>query len=250
MRLTASLFAAFSLSILAGAAPISSTVTTNEALQVPGNTLSPGTYQLSVEEDVLRDRAVVRITSSDQSTNLLLLAVPSKGLQGDRNGALLVWRTSDSGKKALRAWVRPDGKGELEFAYPKDEAVALANQVNERVVAVDPASDKLPALPSLTKDDMKVVNLWLLSRTVAAPGAADQEPKIAAAHYEPPADAVQAQNTPAAQPAPVADTQTVASTPRPKRLPHTAGHDFEFMAIGGLLLLAAFGVRIARSATA
>ena len=245
MRIYAALLAVLSLPGFAGAAPTSSTFTTNDPLQVPGSTLSPGTYQLSVEEDSLRDRAVVRITSRDQSTNLLLLAVPSKQLKGEHQGPLIVWTTTEGGKKAVRAWVRPDKKGELEFAYPKDEAVALANQVSERVVAVDPASDKLPALPSLTRDDMKIVNLWLLSRTEASP--AEGGSKIAAAHYEPPAEAVATQSTASDAASSATATQTVASAARPTRLPHTAGHDFEFIAAGGLLLLAALSIKAARA---
>jgi hypothetical protein len=130
-------------------------------LQIPGEVLKPGSYTLSVE-DRMSDRAVVRISNdADAKQHFLLLAVPSTQLSTVAGESIILFKAGDPTKQILRGWACADCSRPLELVYPKLEAAKITGETGESVLAVDPASDKLPA--NLSPDDMKVVTLWLLS---------------------------------------------------------------------------------------
>ena len=189
------------------AAPPETSFTVQNQLQTPGEMLPAGSYTLALEENVLHDRAIVRLRNAAGNVNTLLLAVPNATLGGHPVG-IVDWNTPANSQKVLRGWVLPGGNGTLEFAYPKEEAAKLANEVNKPVLAVDPASDRLPPLPSMTQDDMKVVHLWLLAYHKVGPDASGK--KLTATAYKP-----------------GTGTEMAANMPPPSRLPHTAGGQYE-----------------------
>jgi len=191
--------------VLARGASETQTVTLNEKVKIPGATLKPGDYTFSVE-DRLQDRAIVRITAQDQSKHYLLLTVPSSKLNQPDNNGLIRFKASTGKEQVLHGWACPGCTPALEFVYPKAEAAKLTDQTTESVLAVDPASDKLPA--NLSADDMKVVTLWLLSPQEIT--ASDKGKGVKAEKY-----------ASAAQPA--APVQTAAAeTPAPAQTPTPA----------------------------
>ena len=106
----------------------------------------------------------------------------------------------------------------VEFVYPKAEAVAIAKSNQSKVPAIDPASEGKVADKSLSKDDMEVVTLWLLSSTTVGPN--DTTPAIKAEKYQ-----QVASNEPPPQPA-----QQVQQSPRHvrcglRRKQHSSGRD-------------------------
>ena len=135
-------------------------VNLSEKLKIPGATLKPGDYTFSLE-DRLQDRAIVRITSQDQSKHFLVLSVPSSKLAQPGSDGLIRFTTANGKDQVLRGWACSSCTPGLEFVYPKAEAAKLTDETAEPVLAVDPTYDKLPA--NLSPDDMKVVTLWLLS---------------------------------------------------------------------------------------
>lgn len=147
-------------SVYGQAANTSQNVTVSEKLQIPGASLKPGAYTFSVE-DRLQDRAIVRITSQDESKHYLILTVPSANLGQASSDGLVFFTNASAKDRALRGWACADCSPGLEFVYPKAEAAKLTDETGEPVLAVDPSYDKLPA--NLSPDDMKVVTLWLLS---------------------------------------------------------------------------------------
>ena len=135
-------------------------VTLSRKIKIPGATLKAGNYNFSIE-DRLQDRAIVRITSQDQSKHFLVLTLPDAKLTQVGTDGLVRFTTAKGKDEALRAWACPGCDASLEFVYPKAEAAKLIEETADPVSAVDPSYDKLPA--TLTPDDMKVVTLWLLS---------------------------------------------------------------------------------------
>jgi LPXTG-motif cell wall-anchored protein len=130
-------------------------------LQIPGEVLKPGSYTISVE-DRMTDRAIVRISNdTNEKQHFLLLAVPSNHILAPAAKGIILFKAADTTKPILRGWACADCVNPLEFVYPKLEAAKITSDTGESVLAVDPASDKLPA--DLSPDDMKVVTLWLLS---------------------------------------------------------------------------------------
>lgn len=223
-RLSSFVLFAFLPACLWAATPETS-FTVHNQLQAPGEMLPSGSYTLALEENVLHDRAIVRLRNAAGNVNTLLLAVPNAKL-GSHQAGIVDWKTSANSQNVLRGWVLPGGDGALEFAYPKEEAAKLANEVNGPVLAVDPASDKLPPLPSMTQDDMKVVHLWLLAYHKVGPDAGG---KLTATAYKP-----------------GTGNEVAANMPPQTDLPHTAGSQYEWMLAGFSLLIASFLVRVVR----
>lgn len=236
MFLKSRLFAAVAIfcgSALAASNVPDATFVVQDSLQVPGSKLEPGKYKLSLQQYDLPDRAIVRLTGEEHGTNVLLLAIPNRSLTGSGKNEIIKWNAKQSSDQALRGWTLPEKNGSLEFVYPKEEAAALANKVSERVVAVDPASEKLPALPAMSADDMKIVNLWLLSYNKTAPS----EPgKLAAAHYQPSSADSEVMH-------PKSEGQMASSR---KSLPRTASNNGLWMLAGLLLLSASLLTRFVR----
>jgi hypothetical protein len=135
-------------------------ITIHQDLQIPGNILKPGAYTFAVEDRML-DRAIIRISSAKAGQNFLLLAVPNPQISARSTKGILLFDSGSPEKRILRGWSCPDCSTPLELAYPKLEAIKITGETGQSVLAVDPASDKLPL--NLSPDDMKVVTLWLLS---------------------------------------------------------------------------------------
>ncbi len=210
------------------AAPAETHFSVQHPLQVPGATLPAGDYNLTLEENALQDRAIVRLQNAGDKVNTLLLAVPNATLSKNHAAGIVDWKTSASSHPVLRGWVLPKGQGALEFAYPKKEAAALANQVNGQVLAVDSEYDHLPGLPLMSKDDMKIVHLWLLAYDKVGP---NNTSKLSAKPY-------QSGHIP----------EMAANRAPEGRLPHTAGTSYGWMVGGFAFLLCAFLLRLARPA--
>jgi len=194
------------------AATNTQTITLDRDLQIPGETLKPGTYTLAVE-DRMQDRAVIRISSAGDGPHYLLLGVPNSKLNDRGKNGIILFGAADPSKRILQGWLCPKCSSALELVYPKVEAVEITKDTGESALAVDPASDKLPA--HLSPDDMKVVTLWLLSPERIAPGHRGEGLK--AAKYSP-----------------VASNGDLADASR--RLPHTASNTYWFALFGVLAL--------------
>jgi hypothetical protein len=270
---SAVLLSSFSAAGLAQAQSATQNVNLSEKLKIPGASLKPGEYTFSVE-DRLEDRAIVRITSQDQSKHFLVLTVPSAKLPQQGADGLVRFTTANGKDQILRGWACPGCTPTLEFVYPKAEAAQLTDETAEAVLAVDPAYDKLPA--NLSPDDMKVVTLWLLSPeriTANNKGKGVKAEKYASAS-RPAADAQSAAASTsevaqvpvaaaagapagpvapagaAAQPAemasasraarPVADEQTA------QRMPKTASNNYLYVFGGMLLMIVGLGLRLGR----
>ena len=183
-----------------GAAPSdSSDFTVSQQTQIPGTTLKPGSYSIHVV-DKLADRTILEVDSASGKAMATFLGLSGSGLPKS-SGGKIAYDSGTDGKNALRGFAFPKGPV-LEFVYPKAEAVSLAKANGNKIPAIDPASEGRVEDPTLSKSDMQVVTLWMLSTTKV--GTDGTGPGIKAEKYQ----------------------QQVASNhpPRPaiKELPHTA----------------------------
>ena len=178
----------------------SSDFTVSQQTQIPGTTLKPGSYSIHVV-DKLADRTILEVDSASGKAMATFLGLSGSGLPKSSGAGKIAYDSGTEGKGALRGFAFPKGPV-LEFVYPKAEAVSLAKANGNKVPAIDPASEGRIADPSLSKSDMQVVTLWMLSTTKV--GTDGTGPGIKAEKYQ----------------------QQVASNhpPRPaiKELPHTA----------------------------
>jgi hypothetical protein len=221
------------------------------AYGVPGVVLPAGSFTISVL-DHLSDRYIVQV--KDQAGDVLatFLGLPSKAPGKPADGKVS-WASGPKGVSYLKGWnFRPAGVN-LEFVYPKDDAVAIAQANNTAVAAIDPASDGLlTAHPKdLSPQVLQIVTLWLLTPTrVGANHAAG----ITAKRYAQavPAAPVVASGAPeAGAGAPVPPANQVASVDPHRRpalramhaLPHTASDLGWFYLVGMIALVGAAGLR-------
>lgn len=152
MRLTVTPF----LTLLCLAAPPESPMTVSQPTPVPQAVLKPGRYAIVVE-DSLADRKVIRIADSAGKTVAMFLAAPNPRLRAATAAPFVYWPNG-----ALRAWKIPGEAVLAEAVYEKNEALKLAELTGEPVPAIDPEGELSVKDRRLTRDDLRVLNLWQL----------------------------------------------------------------------------------------
>ena len=151
----------------------------SEQMQIPGRVLEPGTYSIQIM-DHLSDRMIIRVDQGG-SGETTFLALPKSQVAKLAHPGPIFLSAKVKGMAALRGFEFPDGTI-AEFVYPKAEAVALAKANNSEVVAIDPASEGRVTEPALSKQDMQMVTLWMLTPTPVGPD--NQGAGIKAARYQ------------------------------------------------------------------
>ena len=157
--------ALFSTSMLAADTPAAH-FRVSEPTGIPGKVLEPGTYTIRVV-DHLSDRYIVSVEGSSGKNRTLFLGIPDKNDAASAQGEMK-WSTPVGGATYLKGWNFASGST-LEFAYPKNDAVAVAKANNAQVPAVDPESEGMISKAGLSKDEMHIITLWLLSPTSVGP---------------------------------------------------------------------------------
>ena len=198
--------------VMYAAEPAASQFTVSEQSKVPGLTLKPGTYSIRVV-DHLADRLIVRVDSAQGSEHTTFLGIQNSNIQRPDSSGPVVWSRSPKGGATLRGFEFPGGGSVVEFVYPKNDAVSIAKVNDAKVPAIDPASEGKVADKSLSKDDLEVVTLWLLSSTTVGPN--DSKPAIQAEKYKAPATTEVASTEPAAPTPPTPTTAPAYSAPAP-----------------------------------
>lgn len=250
--------ALFAVSLLAGSAvmyaaqPAASQFTISEQSKVPGLTLKPGTYSIRVV-DHLSDRLIVRVANAQGSTQATFLGIQNGSIPKPSSTGPVVWGKSPKGGTILRGFEFPGGGSVVEFVYPKAEAVSIATVNDSKVPAIDPASEGKVADKNLSKDDLEVVTLWLLSSTTVGPS--DAKPGIQAERYQAPPSSQVASvgagpETGTAQAGGAPSQSQAAGVRKPKpviaKLPHTASMMPLLWMLGGFSLAGAALLRALR----
>lgn len=242
--------------------------------EIPGHTLKPGSYSIRILDN-LKDRYILRVDDTEGKPLATFIGLRNPEFEPftalHQQGAIF-WTSSPRGSTAVRGFSFPNGNT-LEFAYPKDEAVALAKLNSYSVPAIDPESEGRKPDPNLTPEDREIVTLWMLKATRVGSGE-EAQPAIEARRFEaepapPPArqdlagnqgepGAAHARNTaPAAETSAQPNLAQADVPPRPgssqsrsrtvvKRLPQTASQLPLLFLISFLLLSTAGSIGVVR----
>jgi hypothetical protein len=216
------------------------TFTVDVSTKIPGATLRPGDYSISLVNH-LSDRDILRVDSPNGTVHTTFIGIPNSHIPRPSGPQLVNWNNRAEGHAYVRGWYFPGSSAVTEFVYPKADAVAIAKVNQAKVLAIDPASEGRVDDPELSSDDMRLITLWMLSATAVGPGKGT--PAIEAERY-------QALATVPPRPG----TETTAAVPPPrkpviKQLPHTAS-DLPWMWMVGLGALSfAGGLRFYRLRT-
>ncbi|WP_124848584.1 hypothetical protein [Acidipila sp. EB88] len=221
---TALLFSAANLFAASDPDHPSSSFRVAEPTAIPGRTLAPGTYTIHVV-DHLTDRYILRVDNAAGGDPTLFLGVVEKS--GGHGSGMQKWGAQVNDATYLRGWSFTSMPTPLEFAYPKNEAVAVAKANNAQVPAIDPESEGIVSKVNLSSSEMQIITLWLLSPTSVGPKSPGG---IKAVRYE--------------------QLASNAHKPVVARLPHTASMLPWFWLVGTLSLCGAAGTRRMRLAPA
>src|ERR1700693_1860909 len=111
------------------------TVTFNQPVEIPGQVLPAGTYTFTIVNSYGM-RNIVQIWNKDK-TNLIttILAIPNYRLEPSEETVIEFRERPANQPQALKAWFYPGHGYGIEFVYPRQEAIQIAQATNEAVPA-------------------------------------------------------------------------------------------------------------------
>jgi hypothetical protein len=211
-------------------------ITVGETVQVPGKVLQPGKYVMRLLDSPSNRHIVQIFNESEDQLQTTILAIPNYRLQPTGKTEFQWWETPAGQPKALRAWFYPGDNFGQEFAYPKNEAVAIAATTNTSVPTTYAETEADLATARVGTVDRAGTELELDRQTYSrADGMQSNE--VAQARPTPQPEAPVATPAPTPAPAPEPEPQTVAAV-ETDRLPRTAS-SVPMVGMAGMLALGA-----------
>jgi hypothetical protein len=212
-------------------------ITVGETVQVPGKVLQPGKYVMRLLDSPSNRHIVQIFNESEDQLQTTILAIPNYRLQPTGKTEFQWWETPAGQPKALRAWFYPGDNFGQEFAYPKNEAVAIAATTNTSVPTTYAETEADLATARVGTVDRAGTELELDRQTYSrADGMQSNE--VAQARPTPQPEAPVATPAPTPAPTPEPEPQTVAAVETDDRLPRTAS-SAPMVGMAGMLALAA-----------
>lgn len=215
-------------------------LTVNEAIQVPGAVLQPGTYVMKLM-DSIANRHVVQVFNEDQSKLITtVLALPNYRLQPTGDSRFTFWETVAGEPKPMRSWFYPGDNFGQEFAYPKSKATVIARSSGESVPTTystseaDLASAKVGAVNPQGVEgelDRETYHISESTQTQAQVTPQEMPARTEVAQNMP-------QSTPQTEAAPEMPVQTHQHDNNADRLPET-GSPLPLIGLVGMLSLGA-----------
>ncbi len=231
-------------------------VTFSAPVTLPGVTLPAGSYAFKLADSPV-NRNIVQVFDRDQQTiYATIIAVPAERSK-PADETIITFRESPTNMPpAIQYWYYPGETRGQEFAYPKDQAMKIANATHAPVLSIDASASDAEAMKSAT--------ITRLEPSATAEPSAAPAPE-ARAEAAPPAQQPEPQPAPAARettPSPVGtsgrDTQSAApaapaqppAAARDEQLPKT-GSSLPLLGLAGALaILGALSIRSLRYARA
>jgi len=137
-------------------------LTFSEAVQIPGQTLAPGTYVFKLL-DSPSDRHIVQVfDQNEKHLYATILAIPNERLNVTGKTVIRFDERASGEPQAIKEWFYPGDNFGQEFVYPKGQSmqVAQANVSTETQVAVnneppavtEPAPTETTPAPSVEEE--------------------------------------------------------------------------------------------------
>jgi hypothetical protein len=144
-------------------------LTVNEPIQVPGKVLEPGKYVMKLMDSPSNRHIVQIFNEREDQLQTTILAIPNYRLQPTGETEFGWWETPAGQPKAMRAWFYPGDNFGQEFAYPKNEAVSIAQRTNENVPTTYAESEADLATARVGSVDKAGTEMELDRKTYTAP---------------------------------------------------------------------------------
>lgn len=112
------------------------TLTVNETVEIPGATLEPGKYIVTLV-DSQSNRHIVRFLNEEEDEVLAtIMALPNERMERSGETEFEFYETPAGQPPALKAWFYPGDVIGQEFAYPEDRATELSEITNQQVAQI------------------------------------------------------------------------------------------------------------------
>jgi hypothetical protein len=117
-------------------------LTFSGAVQVPGATLPAGSYVFKLA-DIPGNRHVVQVFDKDEKKiYTTILAIPNDRLDPTDNPVVLFSERASGSAQAIKVWYYPGDRIGDEFVYPKSQAMKIAKETHQRVLAYNDDSNE------------------------------------------------------------------------------------------------------------
>ena len=118
-------------------------LTFDEAVEIPGRTLPPGTYVFRLG-DANTARHVLRVMSADENEVITTIqAIPMKRAQATNDIVLKFAPASGGEAPALKGFFYPGRLYGHEFIYPEEQARHIADRTKTLVLSTEGSTDDL-----------------------------------------------------------------------------------------------------------
>jgi hypothetical protein len=227
-------------------------------VQIPGATLPAGSYVFKLA-DIPGNRHVVQVFDKDEKKIFTtMLAIPNDRLEPSDKPVVLFSERASGSPQAVKVWFYPGDRIGNEFVYPKAQAMRIAKETHQSVLATNDDSTSTGTAGEIP-NEMKTAELGRFTesgtwesdnRSVAVNGTAaattsstrSTTAERAAANAAP----TTASNTASARSTTASNSQTAgtsgARAPR-KSLPRTASSLALYELLSGLALAGGFAAR-------
>src|SRR5216683_2784385 len=106
-------------------------------VQIPGATLPAGSYVFKLA-DIPSNRHVVQVFDKDEKKiYTTLLAIPNDRLEPTDKPVILFAERAAGSPQAVKVWFYPGDRIGNEFVYPKSQAMRIAKDTHQRVLAMN-----------------------------------------------------------------------------------------------------------------
>lgn len=245
-------------------------------VQIPGATLPAGSYVFKLA-DIPGNRHVVQVFDKDEKKlYTTMLAIPNQRLEPSDDPVVLFAERSSGSPQAVKVWFYPGDRIGNEFVYPKSQAMRIAKETRQSVLAMNddsaaagtageiPGSMRTAEVGRFDENgnwvsENKTVAVNGKASTAAQSTTASTQPTTAPAPTTAERRAAAAQNRdnarPTTAPAPTTARATTAQSNADRTagtsgaqstrrsLPRTASSLALFELISGLSLAGAYGLR-------
>ena len=119
------------------------TLTFNEPVQVPGTTLSAGTYVFKLADT--SDRRVVQIWNEDETKLITTIFAIADYREKTPDKTIVSFDERPTGQpEALKSWFYPGDNSGVEFVYPKRRATELSQANQQPVLSLGEDNTNVP----------------------------------------------------------------------------------------------------------
>ena len=112
-------------------------LTFSKSVQLPGVTLPAGRYRFQLA-DTQESRRVIKVQSEDGKKQIAMLLTMSNQLRNiPKDPVVMFSETAQGQPDAVKSWNYPGERIGYEFIYPRAQALVIAHQTHQPVLAKD-----------------------------------------------------------------------------------------------------------------